>query len=41
MLLYSHVSWGIFLDLSSSGTSAEMFNKHQDPFQELGAVKGL
>lgn len=41
MLLYSHVSWGIFPDLSLSGTTTEMFNKHQDPFQELCAVEGL
>lgn len=32
MLLYSRVSWGIFLHLSFSATSAEMFNKHEDPF---------
>lgn len=35
MLLYSHVSRGIFRDFPLSGTSAEMFNKHQDPFAAL------
>lgn len=32
MLLHSHVSWGSSLDFSLSATSADMFNKHEDPF---------
>lgn len=34
MLLYSHISRSI-LDFPLSGTSAAMFNKHQDPFAAL------
>lgn len=42
MLLHSHVSWGISLDFSLSGTLADMFNKHGDPFpaQSSGCLCG-
>lgn len=42
MLLYSHVFWGISLDFSWSGTSADVFNKHEDPFpaQSSGCLCG-
>lgn len=42
MLLHSHVSPGISLDFSLSGTLADMFNKHEDPFpaQSSGCLCG-
>lgn len=42
MLLHSHVSWGISLGFSLSGTSDDMFNKQEDPFpaQSSGCLCG-